>query len=100
MHRPSVSPATAMSAQESPGTETRMHGRWLLIARVGWIVLTLLILTLNVVMIPRHDALLQPHCQRGLHCFALHVTASARPSLPRVLLSHGYLPADLLSRPA
>jgi hypothetical protein len=53
MRQPSVSTATVMSAQESPGTETRLRGRWLLIARAGWIVLTLLILTLNVVMIPR-----------------------------------------------
>ena len=59
---------------ERPGkrneSETRLHGRWLLIARVGWIVLTLLILTLNVVMIPRYDALLQAHCQPGSQCFA------------------------------
>lgn len=33
--------------------EILLHGRWLLIARVGWIALTLLILTLNIVMIPR-----------------------------------------------
>jgi hypothetical protein len=60
---------------ERPGvrskSETRLHGRWLLIARVGWIVLTLLILTLNAVVIPRYDAVLQAHCQPGPQCFAL-----------------------------
>jgi hypothetical protein len=40
MDQSSVSPATDMIAQESPDIETRLHGRWLLIARVGWVVLT------------------------------------------------------------
>src|SRR5229473_9571 len=93
MHQPSVSPATAMSAQESPGTETRLHGRWLLIARVGWIVLTLLILTLNVVMIPRYNAVLQAHCQPGPQCFALQLTAFDRQFLHQFGLSLGFLAA-------
>ena len=93
MHRPSVSPATAMSAQESPGTETRLHGRWLLIARVGWIVLTLLILTLNVVMIPRYYAVLQAHCQPGPQCFALQLNAYDRQFLHQSGLSLGFLAA-------
>jgi len=93
MHRPSVSPATAMSAQESPGTETRLHGRWLLIARVGWIVLTLLILTLNVVMIPRYYAVLQAHCQPGPQCFVLQLNAYDQQFLHQSGLSLGFLAA-------
>ena len=93
MHRPSVSPATAMSAQESPGTETRLHGRWLLIARVGWIVLTLLILSLNVIMIPRYYAVLQAHCQPGPQCFALQLNAYDRQFLHQSGLSLGFLAA-------
>jgi lipoprotein signal peptidase len=93
MHQPSASPATAMSAQESPGTETRLHGRWLLIARVGWIVLTLLILMLNVVMIPRYYAVLQAHCQPGSQCFALQLNAYDRQFLHQSGLSLGFLAA-------
>jgi hypothetical protein len=82
-----------MSAQESPGTETRLHGRWLLIARAGWIVLTLLILTLNVVMIPRYYAVLQAHCQPGPQCFALQLNAYDRQFLHQSGLSLGFLAA-------
>jgi hypothetical protein len=93
MHQPSVSPTTAMSAQESPGTETRLHGSWLLIARVGWIVLTLLILTLNVIMIPRYYAVLQAHCQPDPQCFALQLNAYDRQFLHQSGLSLGFLAA-------
>jgi hypothetical protein len=82
-----------MSAQESPGTKTRLHGRWLLIARVGWIVLTLLILTLNVVMIPRYYAVLQAHCQPGPQCFAPQLNAYDQQFLHQFGLSLGFLAA-------
>src|SRR5438132_7716441 len=75
------------------GSETPMHGRWLLIARVSWIVLTLFILTLNAVMIPRYFALLQAHCQPGPQCFALQLTAFDRQSLHQFGLSLGFLAA-------
>jgi len=82
---------------ERPGvrneSETRLHGRWLLIARVGWIVLTLLILTLNAVMIPRYDAVLLGHCRPGPQCFALQLTAFDRQVLHQFGLSLGFLAA-------
>jgi hypothetical protein len=74
-------------------SETRLHGRWLLIARVGWMVLTLLILTLNVAMIPRYYAVLQAHCQPGPQCFALQLTAYDRQLLHQFGLSLGFLAA-------
>src|SRR5947209_15872461 len=97
-------PGASMNLQQSPTitverpgkrneSETRLHGRWLLIARVGWIVLTLLILTLNMVMIPRYDALLQAHCQPGPQCFALQLTAYDRQFLHQFGLSLGFLAA-------
>jgi len=93
-----------MNLQQSPtstverpgarnGSETRLQGRWLLIARVGWMVLTLLILTLNVVMIPRYDVVLQAHCQPGPQCFALQLTAFDRQFLHQFGLSLGFLAA-------
>jgi hypothetical protein len=74
-------------------SEMRLHGRWLLIARVSWIVLTLFILALNVVMIPRYFAVLQAHCQPGPQCFALQLTAFDRRSLHQFGLSLGFLAA-------
>ena len=75
------------------GSETRLHGRWLLIARVGWIVLTLFLLTLNVVMIPRYDAALQAHCQPGPQCFAIQLTPYDRQLLHQLGLSFGFVAA-------
>jgi hypothetical protein len=59
-----------MSLQQSPirtvehlsvrnESQTRMHGRGLFIARLGWVALTLLVLALNAIAIPQADALLQ-----------------------------------------
>src|SRR6266849_8376864 len=85
------------STVERPGerneSEMRLHGRWLFIARVGWMVLTLLILTLNVVMIPRYDAVLQAHCQPGPQCFALQLTAFDRQFLHQFGLALSFLAA-------
>ncbi len=74
-------------------SEPRLHGRRLLVARVGWIVLTLLILTLNAVMIPRYDAVLQAQCQPGPTCFALQLTAYDRTLLHQFGLPLGFLVA-------
>jgi hypothetical protein len=89
-----LSSASIKTSGHLPNTpNTRLHGRWLLIARVGWIVLTLLILTLNVVMIPSYDAVLQAHCQPGPQCFALQLTAFDRQLLHQFGLSLGFLAA-------
>ena len=88
------------STVEHPGarnaSEARLHGRWLLIARVGWLVLTVLILTLNVVMIPRYDALLQAHCQPGPQCFGLLLTPDDRQFLHQSGLSLGFVAGYLV----
>jgi len=72
---------------------TRLQGRWLILARVGWIVLTLLILSLNVVMIPKYYAVLQAHCQPGSTCFALQLTAYDRQLLHQFGLSLHFVAA-------
>jgi hypothetical protein len=58
---------TASSHQPSTNP-TRLHGRWMLIARVGWVALTLLVLTLNAIAIPQANALMQTVCQPGALC--------------------------------
>jgi len=68
-----------MSLQQSPTSavehsgarnepKTRLHGRWLFIARAGWVALTLLVLMLNAIAIPHANALLQAVCQPGALC--------------------------------
>ena len=89
-----LSSASIKTSGHLPNTpNTRLQGRWLLIARVGWIVLTLLTLTLNVVMIPSYDAVLQAHCQPSPQCFALQLTAFDRQLLHQFGLSLGFLAA-------
>src|SRR6266849_3105544 len=93
-------PGASMNLQQSPtidiersdvrnGSETRLPGRWLLIARVGWVVLTLLVLTLNAISIPRADALLQAVCQPGTVCISGLTTADLR-QLHHLGLSPGF----------
>jgi hypothetical protein len=81
---------------ERPGarneSETRLRGRWLLIARVGWVVLTLLVLTLNAIAIPRTNALLQAVCQPGALCISGLTPADLR-QLQQLGLSSGFLAA-------
>ena len=67
--------------------EMRLHGRLLLIARISWIVLALFIVTLNAIMIPRFNALLQANCQAGPQCFAIELTAYDRQFMHQFGLS-------------
>jgi hypothetical protein len=80
-------------SEASKDAEIPLQGRWLLIARITWIVLTLFILTLNIVMIPRYFAMLQAHCRPGPQCFAISSTASDRQFLHQFGLSPGFLAA-------
>src|SRR5712692_3979495 len=94
-------PGASMNPQQSPTidierpdvrneSETRLPVRWLLIARVGWVVLTLLVLTLNAISIPRADALLQAVCQPCAVCISGLTTADL-PQLHHLGLSPGFL---------
>jgi hypothetical protein len=93
MSLPSVSPRVNSSASAPGAAHEQLSGRWLLIARVGWIGLTLFLLTLNMVMLPRYDAVLLGHCQPGPQCFALQLTAFDRQVLHQFGLSLGFLAA-------
>jgi len=73
-------------------SETRLPVRSLLIARVGWVVLTLLVLTLNAISIPRADALLQAICQPGTVCIS-GLTPAKVSQLQQSGLSPGFLAA-------
>lgn len=51
------------------GSETRLHGRLLFLARAAWAVLTLSVLGLNVGALPHYQAVLQTVCDAPVHCF-------------------------------
>ena len=90
IHQPS-SKRTASSHQPSTNP-TRLHGRWMLIARVGWVALTLLVLTLNAIAIPQADALLQAVCKPGALCINGWTPAEVS-QLQQSGLSPGFLAA-------
>ena len=92
-----------MNLQQSPtntterldahnGSQMRRRGRWLLIARAGWVALTLLVLALNAISIPRANALLQAVCQPGVLCINGLTPAVVR-QLQQIGLSPGFLAA-------
>jgi len=85
--------ATTGSPDSPEDRDTQLRGRWLLIAQAGWIVLTLLILALNAVMLPRYDTLLQSPCQLGTPCFRLQLTPYDLRLLHQLGLSLGFLAA-------
>jgi hypothetical protein len=93
-----------MNLQQSPtidiehpdvrtGSETLLHGRWLLIARMGWIVLMLLVLALSAIAIPRANALFQSVCQPGASCLNFQLTQADLRLLHQLGLSPGFLAA-------
>jgi hypothetical protein len=81
-----VATSTTTSRSVAP-----LHGPWLLVARVAWIVLTLLVLALNIVLLPRYQMLLQTPCSPGIHCFYLRPTAYDQQFLRQFGLSLGFL---------
>lgn len=93
MNQPSASPTIVVSAQEPAAAETRLRGRWLFLARAGWIVLTLLILTLSAIALPRLDALAQSICQPGAQCLSVQLTQADLRLLHQLGLSPGFLAA-------
>ncbi len=90
---PQQSPTSTVERPDARNeSETRLQGRWLLIARVGWVALTLLVLALNAISIPRADALLQAVCQPGALCISGLTPANLR-QLQQLGLSPGFLTA-------
>src|SRR5438132_12460646 len=62
MNLPSASTQTTVNAQPPGETDTRLHGRWLLLARVVWVGIALLSLGLSVASIPTSFASLHILC--------------------------------------
>jgi len=58
---------------ESTATDL-LRGPWLLIARLGWLLITLGTLVLNVVLLPQFMSALLTPCAPSIHCFYLQIT--------------------------
>ena len=86
-------PDAAASPQTLDQADTCLHGGWLVLARVGWIVLALLILLLSAIAIPRADALFQSICQPGAPCLSVQLTQADLRLLQQLGLSPGFLAA-------
>jgi hypothetical protein len=56
--------------------ETRLHGRWPLLARGAWLAVTSLILGLDIGAIPRYHTVLETVCAASVNCFSDQLTAS------------------------
>lgn len=91
-----LQPGSTIKAERSGAhhkQEITPRGRWLLVARVSWIALTLFLLALNAVMIPRYYAVLLGNCRSGPQCFALQLTNFDRQFLHQSGLTRGFLAA-------
>jgi signal transduction histidine kinase len=88
-----VQPDAAASPQTLDQADTCLHGGWLMLARVGWIALTLLILLLSAIAIPRADALFQSICQPGTPCLSVQLTQADLHLLHQLGLWPGFLAA-------
>lgn len=87
----SASSGRASTAHQPGISRGPLHGRWLLVARVGWIVLTLMILAFNVVMLPRFVTLLLTPCPPDPRCFYLRLTPYDQRFLRQSGLSVSFL---------
>ncbi|MGO8950879.1 MAG: hypothetical protein ACLQUY_25140 [Ktedonobacterales bacterium] len=91
MHRSKLS--TPTQSYDADTTAVRLSERGLLSVRMTWIVLTLLILTLNAIMLPRYDAVLQASCQPTVRCIGIQLTTYDRHLLHQLGLSLGFVAA-------
>ncbi|HEX6779450.1 MAG TPA: hypothetical protein VF099_14665 [Ktedonobacterales bacterium] len=93
MTQPTTVLATLENAVVPRNLAPRLRGRWLFVVRVGWVALTLLILTLNFLAIPQADALLQAVCQPGAHCLSGQLTQADLRQIQQFGLTPGFLAA-------
>src|SRR6266851_4364805 len=75
-----------LSQEQHHEADTRLHGRWLLIARVAWVSLVLLTLAIFVVLLPSYLAQLQTVCS-GPTCALVQPTAATAQAMQQLGLS-------------
>lgn len=74
-----AAPAASLAPHQPAAPDTRLHGRWLLVARVGWIVVTVALIILNLIALPdtysKFFTGFTPQDLRALHQIGLTPTA-------------------------
>src|SRR5438093_3196061 len=86
MRLPHATPRQTARPEQDSAAETRLRGRWLLIARVAWLVVVLLAITVCVATIPVEFARLHQICFSG-DCVHPHLTPASVAELHAVGLS-------------
>src|SRR5215469_12394594 len=79
---------TAMTASPEPHSSARLQGRWLLLARVGWITLVILTLAIFFASLPVYLAQLQTPCA-GSACYYTQPSPGQVEALKGIGLSLG-----------
>lgn len=76
----------------TPAGEDRLvEGRWLTVARAGWVALTVVMVGLSLMAIPKTYDLFQAACIPGAHCDGFQLTAYDLHLLRQLHLSPGFL---------
>ena len=88
-----MSQSAARATSATSAADVALSGRWLVVARAGWLALTLFILTLAAIAIPHADAVLQSVCQPGSPCLAIQLTPYDLRLLHQLGLSPRFLAA-------
>jgi hypothetical protein len=81
LHR--LSTPTTGSSESYRQTDTRLHGHWLLIARVAWVSLVILTLAIFVVLLPSYFTQLQTVCT-GTSCALVQPTSDSTQAMQKL----------------
>ncbi|GHO72196.1 hypothetical protein KSC_110880 [Ktedonobacter sp. SOSP1-52] len=73
--------------------DTQVHGNWLVLARLGWLTLTLLILALTAIALPRFTVLAQSVCQPHAPCLDIQLQQDDLRLLKQLGLSPAFFAA-------
>ncbi len=84
-----ASSTTGVSSPPPNATHTRLHGSWLVLARVGWVVLAVFTLIIVVASLPVYVAQLQTICTGTACAFSQQLTPEQARMLKGIGLSPG-----------
>jgi hypothetical protein len=93
INQPAALSPTSTSSAASNAADTLLRGRQLVVARVGWVVVTLLVLTLSAIAIPEADTILQAVCHPDAACLGIQLTPPDLVQLQQPGLTPGFLAA-------
>jgi hypothetical protein len=78
-----LSTPTTGSSESYRQTDTRLHGHWLLIAKVAWVSLVILTLAIFVVLLPSYFTQLQTVCT-GTSCALVQPTSDSTQAMQKL----------------